>query len=171
MPLINVKLIEGVFSELQKKQIAKSLTDGLVQVGGEAVRAGDALPLPPPLVLVANDQEWSARAVETVLTGAGYEVFRAYTGTQALARAEELRPDVCLLDVQMPGLTGVELAARLSAVGVLGPLVPLILWLRALGAQRGAPAVDRRATRPRQRARAPPPRSRRCDRVRKHHGP
>ena len=38
MPLINVKLIEGVFSELQKKQIAKSLTDGLVLIGGEAVR-------------------------------------------------------------------------------------------------------------------------------------
>jgi phenylpyruvate tautomerase PptA (4-oxalocrotonate tautomerase family) len=38
MPLINVKLIEGVFSELQKKQIAKSLTDGLVQIGGDAVR-------------------------------------------------------------------------------------------------------------------------------------
>ena len=38
MPLINVKLIEGVFSEPQKKQIAKSLTDALVQIEGEAMR-------------------------------------------------------------------------------------------------------------------------------------
>ena len=38
VPLINVKLIEGVFSDLQKQQIAKSLTDDLVQIGGEAVR-------------------------------------------------------------------------------------------------------------------------------------
>lgn len=38
MPLINVKMIEGVFTEPQKRQIAKSLTDGLVQVGGEVVR-------------------------------------------------------------------------------------------------------------------------------------
>jgi 4-oxalocrotonate tautomerase family enzyme len=39
MPLINVKLIEGVFSEPQKKQIAKSLTDAMVQIEGEAMRS------------------------------------------------------------------------------------------------------------------------------------
>jgi 4-oxalocrotonate tautomerase len=39
MPLINVKLIEGVFTEPQKKQIAKSLTDALVQIEGEAMRS------------------------------------------------------------------------------------------------------------------------------------
>lgn len=39
MPLINVKLIEGVFSETQKKQIAKSLTDAMVQIEGEALRS------------------------------------------------------------------------------------------------------------------------------------
>ena len=39
MPLINVNLIEGVFSEPQKKQIAKSLTEALVQIEGEALRS------------------------------------------------------------------------------------------------------------------------------------
>jgi 4-oxalocrotonate tautomerase family enzyme len=39
MPLISVKLIEGVFTEPQKKQIAKSLTDALVQIEGEAMRS------------------------------------------------------------------------------------------------------------------------------------
>jgi 4-oxalocrotonate tautomerase len=39
MPLINVKLIEGVFSEPQKKQIARSLTDAMVQIEGEALRS------------------------------------------------------------------------------------------------------------------------------------
>jgi 4-oxalocrotonate tautomerase family enzyme len=39
MPLINVKLIEGVFSEAQKKQIAKSLTEAMVQIEGEALRS------------------------------------------------------------------------------------------------------------------------------------
>ena len=34
MPFINVKLIEGVFSEPQKQQIAKSLTDAMVQIEG-----------------------------------------------------------------------------------------------------------------------------------------
>jgi 4-oxalocrotonate tautomerase len=39
MPLINVKLIEGVFSEQQKKQISKSLTEALVAIEGEALRS------------------------------------------------------------------------------------------------------------------------------------
>jgi 4-oxalocrotonate tautomerase len=39
MPLINVKLIEGVFSEPQKRQIAARLTDAMVSVEGENMRA------------------------------------------------------------------------------------------------------------------------------------
>jgi 4-oxalocrotonate tautomerase len=39
MPFINVKLIEGVFSDPQKKEIAKSLTDALVRIEGEALRS------------------------------------------------------------------------------------------------------------------------------------
>jgi len=39
MPLITVKLIEGVFSEPQKKQIARSLTEAMVKIEGEALRS------------------------------------------------------------------------------------------------------------------------------------
>jgi 4-oxalocrotonate tautomerase len=38
MPLINVKLIEGVFSPQQKAQIIRKLTDAMVEVEGEAMR-------------------------------------------------------------------------------------------------------------------------------------
>jgi 4-oxalocrotonate tautomerase len=38
MPLINVKLIEGVFNPAQKKQIAARLTDTMVEIEGEALR-------------------------------------------------------------------------------------------------------------------------------------
>lgn len=38
MPLINVRLIEGVFSPVQKKQIAEKLTDAMVAIEGEALR-------------------------------------------------------------------------------------------------------------------------------------
>ena len=38
----------------------------------------------PPLVLIANDQEWSARSLESILAPNGYAVLRAYTGIQAL---------------------------------------------------------------------------------------
>ena len=39
MPFINVKLIEGVFSSEQKARIARSLTDALVEIEGEAMRS------------------------------------------------------------------------------------------------------------------------------------
>jgi 4-oxalocrotonate tautomerase len=39
MPFINVKLIDGVFSPAQKKQIAERLTDAMVSIEGEAMRA------------------------------------------------------------------------------------------------------------------------------------
>jgi 4-oxalocrotonate tautomerase len=39
MPLINVKLIDGVFSPAQKKEIAQRLTDTMVSIEGEAMRA------------------------------------------------------------------------------------------------------------------------------------
>jgi 4-oxalocrotonate tautomerase len=38
MPLINVKLIDGVFSPAQKKQMAEKLTDAIVSIEGEAMR-------------------------------------------------------------------------------------------------------------------------------------
>jgi 4-oxalocrotonate tautomerase len=39
MPLINVKLIEGVFSPQQKQEIIRKLTDTMVEIEGEAMRA------------------------------------------------------------------------------------------------------------------------------------
>jgi len=39
MPLINVKLIEGVFNETQKKQIVSQLTDAMVAIEGESMRS------------------------------------------------------------------------------------------------------------------------------------
>jgi len=39
MPFVNVKLIEGVFTPTQKKQIAEKLTDAMVAIEGEAMRS------------------------------------------------------------------------------------------------------------------------------------
>lgn len=72
-----------------------------------------ALASRPPLVLIANDQEWSARSLESILAPNGYAVLRAYTGQQALERARSARPDLVILDAQMPDLHGVEVCRLL----------------------------------------------------------
>src|SRR5688572_22362845 len=68
---------------------------------------------PPPLVLLANDQEWSARSMESVLGPQGFASVRAYTGRQALELARRVNPDVILLDAGMPDISGVEICQRL----------------------------------------------------------
>ena len=45
----------------------------------------------------------------------GHEVIAAYTGEQALERAQSFRPDVVLLDIGLPGVDGYEVARRIRA--------------------------------------------------------
>ncbi len=80
-----------------------------------------------PLVLIANDQEWSARSLESILIPQGYEVMRAYTGTQALERARTAHPDLIILDAQMPDLHGVEVCRQLRADPRFSPTVPIVI--------------------------------------------
>ena len=86
-----------------------------------------AKPSQSPLVLVANDQEWSARSLESILIPKGYEVVRAYTGRQALERARTARPDIIILDAQMPDLHGVEVCRQLRADPRFSPTIPIII--------------------------------------------
>lgn len=81
----------------------------------------------PPLVLIANDQEWSARSLESILAPNGYAVLRAYTGTQALERARESRPDLIILDAQMPDIHGFEVCAKLRQDPDFNPATPIII--------------------------------------------
>jgi PleD family two-component response regulator len=80
-----------------------------------------------PLVLIANDQEWTARSLETILEADGCAVVRAYTGRQALERAAAERPDLVVLDRQLPDLDGPEVCRRLRQEGILGPHVPIVI--------------------------------------------
>lgn len=82
---------------------------------------------PPPLVLIANDQEWSARSLESILAPNGYAVLRAYTGTQALERARTARPDLVILDAQMPDLHGFEVCRQLRADPRFSATTPILI--------------------------------------------
>ena len=64
-------------------------------------------------VLVADDDRLVRVTVAAGLRQAGYEVLEAGDGLEALERAQETRPDLAILDVRMPGLSGLEAARRL----------------------------------------------------------
>jgi CheY-like chemotaxis protein/two-component sensor histidine kinase len=64
-------------------------------------------------ILVADDDPNTADTLNMLLTLAEHEVRVAHSGAEALRAARELRPDVALLDLSMPGLTGYDVARAL----------------------------------------------------------
>lgn len=67
------------------------------------------------MVLIVDDQAPFRRLISALLTSAGLGVAgEAAEGEQALIVAQALRPDVVLLDVQLPGIDGFEVARRLA---------------------------------------------------------
>ncbi|HUR94430.1 MAG TPA: response regulator [Gemmatimonadales bacterium] len=80
-----------------------------------------------PLVLIANDQEWSARSLESILGPSGYAVVRAYTGQQALERARTSQPDIIILDAQMPDMHGFEVCRALRSDPRFSSTTPIVI--------------------------------------------
>jgi len=66
-------------------------------------------------ILLVDDVPENLAVLFEVLSGAGYEVLVAERGEAALERMPELKPDLVLLDVRMPGLDGFEVCRRLRA--------------------------------------------------------
>lgn len=84
-----------------------------------------------PLVLVADDDEDILALVAFRLERAGYAVVTAQDGEQALALAREKRPDLAVLDVMMPRLTGYEVTERLRRDETTSGIPVILLTARA----------------------------------------
>lgn len=68
-----------------------------------------------PTVLVADDEEVIRHVFKGMLTREGIEVVTAANGVEALERFAEVRPDLVLLDIVMPEMTGLEVCERLKS--------------------------------------------------------
>jgi CheY-like chemotaxis protein len=68
-----------------------------------------------PRVLIADDNPQNAELLDAHLDGTGWDTRIAANGEETLAVAREWRPDVVLLDVMMPKLSGFEVCKRLRA--------------------------------------------------------
>lgn len=66
-------------------------------------------------MLAVDDDPVILRLIEVNLSLEGFQVATSAGGEDALARAKEVAPDVILLDVMMPGITGWDLARQLKA--------------------------------------------------------
>jgi DNA-binding NarL/FixJ family response regulator len=80
-------------------------------------------------VLVADDQDLVRTGLSMILDAQpGIEVVaQVSTGRDAVERARHLRPDVCLLDIRMPELDGIEATRLLAGPGVDDPLAVVVI--------------------------------------------
>lgn len=82
---------------------------------GDLGPAGGALSTAPLRVLVVDDNVDGAESLSMMLELLGHEVHRVHDGASAIAEATDWVPDVALLDIGLPDLTGYEVARRLRA--------------------------------------------------------
>jgi len=74
-------------------------------------------------VLIVEDDEVIAQGMARHLTAAGFDPLRVERGEQGLARLRYERPDVCVLDLMLPGLDGWKLIETARAEGIGTPIV------------------------------------------------
>ena len=76
-------------------------------------------------ILAVEDHEENRRILRLLLASAGYEMIEAVTGEEGVAMAERERPDLILMDIQLPGLDGYEATRRIKAIPALRA-IPII---------------------------------------------
>ncbi|MFC4777388.1 response regulator transcription factor [Paenibacillus sp. GCM10023252] len=92
-------------------------------------------------ILVADDEQSIADAIAYALRREGYQVETAHDGEDALSKAASFRPDVIILDVMMPKLTGYDVCRKLEnriGVGIILLTVKDDIVDKVLGLELGA---------------------------------
>jgi CheY-like chemotaxis protein len=77
----------------------------------------------PLRILVVDDNVDAARMLTILLTLEGFEAKPAFDGPEAIEAAREFKPDAVLLDLRLPGMSGLEIATILKGLPDLGRCV------------------------------------------------
>ncbi|SCY67027.1 two-component system, cell cycle response regulator DivK [Microvirga guangxiensis] len=72
-------------------------------------------------ILIVEDTEDNRRILRDLLTNAGFEICEAHDGQAAVTAATEFRPDLILMDIQLPILDGYEAIRHIKGNGAIQP--------------------------------------------------
>ncbi len=70
-------------------------------------------------IAIIDDDIYIGDMLEELLTGEGYAVLRAYSGTEALLLLSRVTPDLILLDLMLPGLDGEKVLPKINNIPVI----------------------------------------------------
>jgi two-component system, cell cycle response regulator DivK len=87
-------------------------------------------------ILVVEDNDRNMKLVRDVLLASGYRTLEATTGESALAAVLEHRPDLVLMDIQLPDIDGIEALDRLRADERTASVPVLALTAQAMEGDR-----------------------------------
>ncbi|HWQ15668.1 MAG TPA: response regulator [Roseiflexaceae bacterium] len=88
--------------------------------------------MPSDPILIVDDNPLNLKLTRVLLRGAGYEVRAAVDAEEALAALATFRPRLILMDIQLPGLDGLELTRRLKADPATRDIVVVALTAYAM---------------------------------------
>ena len=91
-------------------------------------------------VLLVDDNVDALQTLHVLLEMQGFEVQSFATPDEAIVQAPAFRPEVCVLDIGLPGMDGYELARRLQASGLRARYVALTGYGQASDRERSAAA-------------------------------
>jgi two-component system cell cycle response regulator DivK len=83
-------------------------------------------------ILVVEDQEDNRRIIRDLLQSVGYQLIEAADGAAGVRLAKEERPDLILMDIQLPVLDGYEATRRIKADPELRPIPIVVVTSYAL---------------------------------------
>ncbi|MBP7175002.1 MAG: response regulator [Thermoclostridium sp.] len=95
-------------------------------------------------ILVIDDTELIQRMIKDILNKEGYEVYSAYSGEEGLSKVSTIKPDLIILDIIMPGISGFDVCRILRAddSNILTPIIMLTAQVseddKLIGLEMGA---------------------------------
>ena len=117
----------------------KAKTRDLHVVSSDAAPAsGNALPL---RILIADDDRDTAQTLALVLRDEGHEVHTTLRGDEVVDACRLLRPEVVIMDINMPGMSGYAVARELRERH--GPLAPLLVAISGVWTQSADAALGK----------------------------
>ena len=86
-------------------------------------------------ILVVEDQEDNRQIIRDLLSATDYEIIEAESGEEALAAVAKQRPDLILMDIQLPGIDGYETTRRIKADPALRSITIIAVTSYALSGE------------------------------------
>jgi two-component system alkaline phosphatase synthesis response regulator PhoP len=82
---------------------------------------------PLPKILIADDDPQGVELLEAYLSGSDYEIQTAADGQETMRKVQEWKPDLILLDIMMPKLSGFEVCKRIKSNPATSDMVILMI--------------------------------------------